>query len=117
MIGRSSVAVGWHDVEDDGRDEVEGSHEDAVVMMMGATRNDVGDETGTAVDRHRRTQTPTPLRYWMQIIVDKSIGVNVAHSILPRKGTTGKGGHCHIPHEKGTPTKGGIACPYHLGTP
>lgn len=26
-----------------------------------------------------------------------------------RKGTTRKGGHCHIPHEKGTPTKGGIA--------
>lgn len=94
------MAVGWHDVEDDGRDEVEGSHEDARVMMMGATRNDVGDETGTAVDRHRRTQTPTPLRYWMQIIVDKSIGVNVAHSILPRKGTTGKGGHCHISHKK-----------------
>lgn len=57
---------------------------------------------------------PHPLRYWMQIIVDKSIGVNVA---LPGKGTTGKGGHCHIPHEKGTPTKGGIACPYPLGTP
>ena len=66
-------------------------------MMIGATRNDVGDEAGTAGDRHRRTQTPTPLRYWMQIIVDKSIGVNVA---LPGKGTTGKGGHCHIPHKK-----------------
>lgn len=79
-------------------------------MMIGATRDNVGDEAGTAGDRHRRTQTPTPLRYWMQIIVDKSIGVNVAHSILPRKGTTRKGGHCHIPHEKGTPTKGGIAC-------
>lgn len=107
MIGRDSVAVGRWKVEDDGRDEVEGSYEDARVMMMGATRNNVGDEAGTAVDRHRRTQTPTPLRYWMQIIVDKSIGVNVA---LPGKGTTGKGGHCHIPHEKGTPTKGGIAC-------
>lgn len=84
-------------------------------MMIGATRSDVGDEAGTAGDRHRRTQTPTPLRYWMQIIVDKSIGVNVA---LPGKGTTGKGGHCHIPHKKGTPTKGGIACtPYPLGTP
>lgn len=83
-------------------------------MMIGATRSDVGDEAWTAGDRHRRTQTPTPLRYWMQIIVDKSIGVNVA---LPGKGTTVKGGHCHIPHEKGTPTKGGIACPYPLGTP
>ena len=48
--------------------------------------------------QHRQAQTnpnPHPLRYWTQIIVDKSIGVNVAHSILPRKGT---------------PTKGGIAC-------
>ena len=62
---------------------------------------------GQQGDRHRRTQTPTPLRYWMQIIVDKSIGVNVA---LPGKGTTVKGGHCHISHKKGTPTKGGIAC-------
>lgn len=69
-------------------------------MMIGATGNNVGDEAGTAGDKHRRTQTPTPLRYWMQIIVDKSIGVNVAHSILPRKGTTRKGGHCHIPHKK-----------------
>lgn len=34
----------------------------------------------------------------------------------PRKGTTRKGGHCHIPHGKGTPTKGGIH-PYPLGTP
>ena len=67
----------------------------------------MGDEAGDSIGRHRRTQTPTPLRYWMQIIVDKSIGVNVA---LPGKGTTRKGGHCHIPHEKGTPTKGGIAC-------
>lgn len=100
------MAVGRWNMEDDGRDEVEGSHEDTRVMMMGATRNDVGDKTGTAGYRHRRTQTPTPLRYWMQIIVDKSIGVNVA---LPGKGTTRKGGHCHIPHEKGTPTKGGIA--------
>lgn len=66
-------------------------------MMIGATRSDVGDEAGTAGDRHRRTQTPTPLRYWMQIIVDKSIGVNVA---LPGKGTTVKGGHCHIPNKK-----------------
>ena len=56
-------------------------------MMIGATRSDVGDEAGTAGDRHRRTQTPTPLRYWMQIIVDKSIGVNVA---LPEKVLPGK---------------------------
>ena len=51
-------------------------------------------------DSRGQTQTnptPHPLRYWMQIIVDKSIGVNVA---LPGKGTTGKGGHCHIPHKK-----------------
>ena len=63
----------------------------------------------TRQGQQRQAQTnpnPHPLRYWMQIIVDKSIGVNVA---LPGKGTTGKGGHCHIPHEKGTPTKGGIA--------
>lgn len=61
-------------------------------------------QQGTGTDEPK---PPPPLRYWMQIIVDKSIGVNVA---LPGKGTTGKGGHCHIPHEKGTPTKGGIAC-------
>ena len=75
------MAVGRWKVEDDGRDEVEGSHDDARVMMMGATRNDVGDEAGTAGDRHRRTQTPTPLRYCGQIIVDKCIGVNVVLSV------------------------------------
>ena len=42
----------------------------------------MGDEAGDSRGRHRRTQPPTPLRYWMQIIVDKSIGVNVARSIL-----------------------------------
>lgn len=51
-------------------------------------------QQGTGTDEPK---PPPPLRYWMQIIVDKSIGVNVA---LPGKGTTGKGGHCHIPHKK-----------------
>ena len=69
-------------------------------------------QQGTDTDEPK---PPPPLRYWMQIIVDKSIDVNVA---LPGKGTTVKGGHCHISHKKGTPTKGGIACtPYPLGTP
>lgn len=60
MIGRDSVAVGRWKVEDDGRDEVEGSHEDARVMMMGATRNDVGDEAGTAGTAETGTDEPKP---------------------------------------------------------
>lgn len=122
------MAVGRWKVEDDGRDEVEGSHEDARVMMMGATRNDVGDEAGTAGDRHRRTQTPTPLRYWMQIIVDKSIGVNVAHSILlqkryyrerrslpysPRKRYSDKRRYCLHPYPLGAPRKE-VDCGYRI---
>lgn len=65
------------------------------------------------------------LRYWLRIIVDKSIGIKrycsqrrsssfspekVLHrkevvSIFPGKGTTGKGGQCYIPQEKGTGEK------------
>lgn len=41
------------------------------------TKGDGMDDEGT----RRRPQTPTPLRYCGQIIVDKSIGVNVVLSI------------------------------------
>lgn len=61
MIRRDSVAVGRWKVEDDGRDEVKGSHEDARVMMMGATRNDVGDEAGTAETGTDEPKPPPPL--------------------------------------------------------
>ena len=82
----------------------------AMRMQVDDDRSDEGRCGRRGRDSRGQAQTnpnPHPLRYWMQIIVDKSIGVNVA---LPGKGTTRKGGHCHIPHEKGTPTKGGIAC-------
>ena len=82
----------------------------AMRMQVDDDRSDEERCGRRGMDSRGQTQTnpnPHPLRYWMQIIVDKSIGVNVA---LPGKGTTGKGGHCHIPHKKGTPTKGGIAC-------
>ena len=54
------MAVGRWKVEDDGRDEVKGSHEDARVMMMGATRNDVGDEAGTAGTGTDEPKPPPP---------------------------------------------------------
>lgn len=43
----------------------------------------VDDEGNGRDDGHtrRQSQTPTPLRYCGQIIVDKSIGVNVVFSI------------------------------------
>ena len=55
------MTVGRWKVEDDGRDEVEGSHEDARVMMMGATRNDVGDEAETAETGTDEPKPPPPL--------------------------------------------------------
>ena len=74
------------------------------------------DDEGT----RKRPQTPTPLRYCGQIIVDKSIGVKrycsqrrsssfspekVLHrkevvSIFPGKGTTGKGVNVIFPKKK-----------------
>lgn len=58
----------------------------------------VDDEGNGRDDGHtrKRPQTPTPLRYCGQIIVDKSIGVNAVLSTrpnLPGKGTPLIGGH------------------------
>ena len=44
--------------------------------MTVATKGDGMDDEGT----RRRPQTPHPLRYCGQIIVDKSIGINVLYS-------------------------------------
>lgn len=55
---------------------------------------------------------PHPLRYCGQIIVDKSIGVNVVYlvQISLGKGTPHEGGLRYKSQGKGTPTKGGQVC-------
>ena len=70
------------------------------------TKGDGMDDEGT----RRRPQTPTPLRYCGQIIVDKSIGVNVLNRPnFSWKGTPLIGGRWCF-RQKGTPTKGGQVC-------
>lgn len=72
-----------------------------VMMWRMMKRIDVTvDDEGHGRDgghTRKRPQTPTPLRYCGQIIVDKSIGVNVVYLVQISQG-------------KGTPTKGGQVC-------
>ena len=72
----------------------------------------VNNEGNGKDDGHirKRPQTPTPLRYCGQIIVDKSIGVNVLNRPnFSWKGTPLIGGRWCF-RQKGTPTKGGQVC-------
>ena len=101
----------------------------AMRMQVDDDRSDEEQCGRRGRDSRGQAQTnpnPHPLRYWMQIIVDKSIGIKrycsqrrsssfspekVLHRkevvrIFPGKGTTGKGGQCYISQEKGTGEKG-----------
>lgn len=54
-----------------------------MAMLRAVTVDDEGNGRDDGHTR-RRPQTPTPLRYCGQIIVDKSIGVNVVLSVLSK---------------------------------